>query len=264
LRAVVDFVEEVEEQLRAERYASFARRGLPWFVAALVVVIAVWLGVWGYHSWRDRNVAAASVAYDKAITELAAGDEIGAYNALAPVAKDGPAAYRTLALIQQGNIRAAADKTADAAALYDDAAKAAPGAFLGDLARLKAALVLMDTAPYPQLETRFKALIGDAKPYDLQAREALALAKMQAGRAAEARGDLNALSITLGVTPAIRARAQNAIALIDAGQAGTVAAAARAAATMPPPSAATLSALGGAPVPSDGADGQPPAAGPAR
>ena len=121
-----------------------------------MVVIAVWLGVWGYHSWRDRNVAAASVAYDKAITELAAGDEIGAYNALAPVANDGPAAYRTLALIQQGNIRAAADKTADAAALYDDAAKAAPGAFLGDLARLKAALVLMDTAPYPQLETRLR------------------------------------------------------------------------------------------------------------
>lgn len=262
---MVDFVEEVEEQLRAERYATFARRGLPWFIVALVAVVAIWLGLWAYHSWRDRNVAAASVTYDKAIAELAAGDETGAYNGLAPVAKDGPAAYRTLSLIQQGNIRAAADKTSDAVALYDAAAKAAPSPFLGDLARLKAGLVLMDTAPYPQLETRFKAIIGDNRPYDLQAREALALAKMQAGRIAEARGDLNAISITLGVTPSIRARAQSAIALIDAGQAKTVADAARAAATMPPPSAATLSALGGAPVPSDGADGQPPAAaGPAR
>ena len=262
---MVDFVEEVEEQLRAERYASFARRGLPWFVAVLVIVVLVWLGLWGYHSWRDRNVAAASVAYDRGITELAAGDVLGAYNDFAPIAKDGPSAYRTLALIQQGNIRLAADKTADAVALYDNAAKAAPGHFLGDLARLKAALALMDTGTYPQLETRFKALIGDNKPYDLEAREALALAKMQIGRTAEARGDLNAISITLGVTPSIRARAQNAIALIDAGQAKTVADVARAAATMPPPSAATLPALGGAPVPSDGGDGQPPeAAGPAR
>ncbi len=262
---MVDFVEEVEEQLRAERYATFARRGLPWFIVALVVVVAVWLGLWAYHTWRERDVAAASVTYDKAIAELAAGDEIGAYNALGPVAKNGPPAYRTLSLIQQGNIRAAADKASDAAALYDAAAKAAPSAFLGDLARLKAALVLMDSAPYPQLETRFKAIIGDNRPYDLQAREALALAKMQAGRTSEARGDLNAISITLGVTPSIRARAQSAIALIDAGQAKTVADAARAAATMPPPSAATLSAIGGAPVPSDGADGQPPAAaGPAR
>lgn len=262
---MVDFVGEVEEQLRAERYATFARRGLPWFIGVLVVVVLVWLGVWGYHSWRDRNVAGASVAYDQGITQLAAGDALGAYTTFAPVAKHGPAAYRSLALIQQGNIRVAADKTSDAVALYDSAAKAAPGHFLGDLARLKAALALMDTGSFPRLEARFKALIGNNRPYDLEAREALALAKMQVGRTAEARGDLNAIGITLGVTPSLRARAQNAIALIDAGQAKTVADAARAAATMPPPSAATLSALGGAPVPSDGTDGQPPsAAGPTR
>ncbi len=262
---MVDFVEEVEEQLRAERYATFARRGLPWFVGVLLVVVLGWLALWGYHSWRDRNVAAASIAYDHGITQLAAGDELGAYNAFTPIAKDGPAAYRTLALMQQGNIRLAADKAADAVTLYDAAAKAAPGPFLGDLARLKAALALMDTGSYPQLETRFKALIGDNKPYDLEAREVLALAKMQVGRTAEARGDLNAISITLGVTPSIRASAQNAIALIDAGQAKTVGDVARAAATMPPPSPATLSALGGSPVPSDGADGQSPAAaGPTR
>lgn len=260
---MVDFVEEVEEQLRAERYATMARRGLPWFVAALLIIVVGWLALWGYHTWRDRNVASASVAYDKGIVELAAGDELGAYNAFTPLAKDGPAAYRTLALIQQGNIRLASDKTADAVALYDSAAKAAPDGFLGDLARLKAALAIMDTAPYAQLETRFKALIGDKKAYDLEAREALALAKMQAGRTTEARGDLNALSITLGVSPSIRARAQNAIALIDAGQAKTVADVVRAAATMPPPSPASLSALGGPPVPSDGSNGQPPtAAGP--
>ena len=257
---MVDFVEEVEEQLRAERYAGFARRGLPWFVAVLLAVVVGWLGLWGYHSWRDRNVATASIAYDRGVTELASGDALGAYNDFAPIAKDGPAAYRTLALMQQGNIRLAADKAEDAVALYDAAAKAAPGHVLGDLARLKAALALMDTAAYPQLETRFKALIGDDKPFDLEAREALALAKMQIGKTAEARGDLNAISITLGVTPSIRARAQNAIALIDAGQAKTLADVAKAAATMPPPSAASLSDLGGAPVPSDGGDGQPPAA----
>ena len=182
-RAVVDFVEEVEEQLRAERYATFARRGLPWFIVALVVGRRGLAGTVGLsHLGATATSPRRRSTYDKAITELAAGDEIGAYNALGPVAKNGPPAYRTLSLIQQGNIRAAADKASDAAALYDAAAKAAPSAFLGDLARLKAALVLMDTAPYPQLETRFKAIIGDNRPYDLQAREALALAKMQAGR----------------------------------------------------------------------------------
>ena len=257
---MTDFVEEVEEQLRAERYATWTRRYLPWFLVAVAVIVVGWLALWGLRAWQDGNVAKASVAYDQAITQLAAGDEIGAYNTFAPIAKDGPAGYRALSLMQQGNIRMAADKTTDAVPLYDAAAKAAPGAFIADLARLKAALALMDTAPYPQLETRLKALIGDKKPYDMQAREALALAKLQVGKTSEARGDFNALSITLGVTPTLRARAQNAIALIDAGQSKIAADVAHLAATMPPPSPATLQGLGGAPVPSDGSDGQPPAA----
>ncbi len=257
---MVDFVEEVEEQLRAERYATFARRGLPWFIAALVVVVAIWLGLWGWRTYQDRNVATASVAYDKGVTQLAAGDALGAYNTFAPIANDGPAAYRALSLIQQGNIRLASDKTSDAVALYDAAAKAAPGAFLGDLARLKAALALMDTAAYPVMAARFQALIGDRKPYDLEAREALALAKLQAGRISEARGDLNAVSLNLDVTPSVRARAQSAIALIDSGQAKSAADAVKLAASLPPPSAETLAALGGAPAPPGANDGQPPAA----
>ena len=44
---VVDFVEEVEEQLRSDRYRSFAQRAWPWFVAALVAVVIGWLAAWG-------------------------------------------------------------------------------------------------------------------------------------------------------------------------------------------------------------------------
>lgn len=231
---MVDFVEEVEERLRAERYRDLARRYLPWVVVALVALIVGWLGVWGYDTWRDRNIGQASIAYDKAMTALAGGDATGAYNGFAPIAKSGPAGYRTLALMQQANIRLAAGKGDEAVSLYDAAAKAAPNPILGDLARLRAAQVLMDTAPYAVVETRLKPLIGDDRPFRLQAREALAIAKLQAGKVQEARGDFNALSLTLGVTPGMRARAQGAIALIDSGQAGLVAQVVRTAATLPP------------------------------
>jgi hypothetical protein len=179
---VVDFVEEVEEQLRSDRYRTLARRVLPWFIVAVVALVVGWLAVWGYHAWRDRNVASASIGYDKGITVLAQGDETGAYTAFDAIGKSGPPAYRTLALMQQGNIRLAANKTEEAAAFYDAAAKAAPNAIFGDLARLKAALALLDTAPYPQLQVRLQALIGDKKPYGIQAREALAMAKLLAGK----------------------------------------------------------------------------------
>ncbi len=264
---MVDFVEEVEERLRAERYASFANRWLPLIIAALAAAVIGWLGVWGWRTWQDRNIGQASVAYDKAMTSLGAGDPAGAFTTLAPVAKDGPAAYRTLALMSQADIRLGADKPEEAAALYDQAAKAAPNAVFRDLARLRAAQVLMDTTPYPQIQARLAPLIGDKKPYDLLAREALAMAKIQAGKLQEARGDLNALSLTLGVSAALRNRAQAAIQLIDSGQAARVGALVRQAATMPPSAGGIPAALlGGATAP-DGGDsnaGEPGQAPPAE
>jgi hypothetical protein len=253
---VVDFIEEVEEHLRSDRYRAFARRSWPWFAALLAAVIAAFLAVWGYDSWRDRNVAAASVTYDKALTELAQGDQTGAYNDFEPIARSGPAGYKTLALMEQGNIRLAAHKDADAAALFDKAAKAAPNHILGDLASLRAALALMDTAPYPQLQVRLTALIGEKKPFDLQAREALAMAKLAAGKTAEARGDFNALAITLGVSPSMQARSQAAVALIDAGEVPAALAAAKAAATMPPPKPGTFAGTGPAAPASDASSSQ--------
>ena len=255
---MVDFVEEVEERLRAERYASLAKRFLPWFGVALAALVIGWLGVWGYNIWQGRNIDAASAAYDKGLAALTAGDQTGAYNDFAAVAKDGPAGYRTLALIQQGDIRAMADKGVEASDLYDSAAKAAPNAIFGDLARLRAALVLMDTAPYPLIKMRLEALIGDKKPFTLNAREALAMAKLQAGKAQEARGDLNALSLTLGVSPEMRTRVQSAIALIDSGQTSAAGEAVRVAATLPPQDPASLAALlGGPPVAPGGGPATP-------
>lgn len=247
---MVDFIEEVEEQLRSDRYRSFARRAWPWFAGLLGAVIIAFLAVWGYQTWRDRNIATASIAYDKALTELAQGDQTGAYNDFGPIAQSGPAGYKTLALMEQGNIRLAAQKNADAAALFDLAAKSAPNVIIGDLARLRAALALMDTAPYAQLQTRLNLLIGEKKPFDLQAREALAVAKLAAGKTAEARGDFNALSITLGVPPSMQSRAQTAIALIDSGEVPAALSVAKAAATMPPPKPGSFGGSG-APAPSD-------------
>ncbi len=70
------------------------------------------------------------------------------------------------------------------------------------------------------------------------------MAKLAAGKTAEARGDFNALTITLGVTQSMRTRAQTAIALIDAGEVPAALAAAKAAATMPPPKPGTFGASG--------------------
>src|SRR5579872_2286934 len=112
---VVDFIEEVEEKLRSERYLALARVWLPWFLAALACAVIGWLGVWAYRSWEDRNVGAASVAYDRGLQALSSGDQTGAYEAFGAAARTAPSGYKSLSLMQQGNIRLAAGKDADAA-----------------------------------------------------------------------------------------------------------------------------------------------------
>jgi hypothetical protein len=237
---LVDFVEEVEEQLRSERYARLARQWLPWLAVALVAVIVGWLGVWRYDVWRQQKVGVASIAYDKALNALAAGDQTAAFSGFAAVGKSGPPGYKTLALMQEGNIRSAANQPREAAGFFDQASKAAPNPILKDLASFRAAQSIMDVAPYPEIEGRLKALIGDGKPYSFEAREMLAIAKLQAGMSAAARNEFSALSLTLGVSQGIRARAQAAIALIDSGQGAVVGQVVKAAATMPPSPAATV------------------------
>ena len=266
---MVDFVEEVEERLRAERYANFANRWLPLIIAAIIAIVIGWLGVWGWRTWQDRNIGRASVAYDSAMNELASGDSTGAFTALDPLAKNGPAGYRSLALIAQADVRLAADKSNEATALFDQAAKVAPNVIIRDLARLRAAQAIMDTAPYAQVQARLQPLIGERKPFDLLAREALAMAKIKAGKLQEARGDLNALSLTLGVSSAMRQRTQAAIQLIDSGQAADVGAIVRQAATMTPSAAnippellgGSASNAGGAGESGDAPDQSPPPSG---
>jgi hypothetical protein len=250
---VVDFIEEVEEQLRADRYRELARRTLPWFFIALAAIIIGWVGAWGWQTWQNSRIAKASDTYNTALTALGQGDETGAFTGFATVAKDGPPGYQSLALMQQGNIRYGVGKTDEAVSLWDQAAKAAPTPMIGDLARLKAALALLDTAPYDKEAARLQVLIGEKKPFNLEAREALAMAKFVAGRTAEARTECSAVSLMLGVTGGVRARCQALIATIDAGESKATLDAAKLAATLPPPQPQTM-----APPGAQGAPGAPP------
>jgi hypothetical protein len=99
------------------------------------------------------------------------------------------------------------------------------------------------------MQARLTPLIGDKKPFDLDAKELLAMAKLLAGQTAAAKTDFTALTLTLGVTQSMRARAEAAIALIDSGQASAVSAVAKSAATLPPlpPSSVPDGAAGGGP-----------------
>ena len=60
---MTDLFEEVEEQLRSDRYRALARRVLPWLLAGLAAGLIAVLGYWGWQTWRSQTIAKASEQY---------------------------------------------------------------------------------------------------------------------------------------------------------------------------------------------------------
>jgi hypothetical protein len=235
---LTDLFEEVEEQLRSDRYRALALKILPWVLGLAAVVLIGVLGVWGWQNYRLQASAKASEQYAAGLDALTQGRREQAIQQWTRAAQSPSAAYKALSLMQLGGLKLADRKTAEAVALFDQAAQAAPDDILGDAARLKSAFALLDTAPYKDVEARLTPLAQDGRPYRVQAREALGFAKLMAGDLPGARGQFVLITQSLDAPDGARERAKAAIDLIDSGSAKAVPGVARAAAILPPVTAA--------------------------
>ncbi len=232
---MTDFLEEIEEQLRSDRYKALALKVWPWILGVAVAALVLALAWWGLQSYRSRLAAKSSETYAAALDLYRSGQIDKAYAGFGEAVKTSSGGYKSLALMQQGAIRLQQGETSQAADLFDKAAAAAPSPIIGDMARLKSAFALIDTATFAVIEQRLKPLTDAKRPYRAAALEALAMAKLRAGRLKEARDDFVVLSLLSDAPDAVRQRAQAALSAIDSGAAAGVPAAVEAARRMPPP-----------------------------
>jgi hypothetical protein len=232
---VADVFEEVEEQLRSDRYKALALKLLPWLGGLLAVALVIALAVWGYQHFRTQAHSQASEKYAQAMEAFNAGRREDAIRLWGEVGQSSSKAYKSLALQHLGGLKVSENKPAEAAKLFDEAAEAAPNAVIGDMARLKSAFALLDTAPYTDMEARLTPLTEEGRPYRAEAREALAFAKLMKGDLAGARSDFVVITLLATAGEGARGRAQAAISMIDSGSAKAVPGAVRAALALPPP-----------------------------
>lgn len=232
---MVDVFEEVDERLRSDHYARLAQRVLPWALAFAAIVAAVTAAAWGYQSYRDHGAQQASQAYADGEQALAQGDTKTAFSKFAQAEKAPVAIYRSLAQMQEGAIRLNAGDTAQAVSYFDAAAKDAPDQAIGDAARLKSALALLDTASLADLEARLTPIAAPTSPVHALAREALAMARLKAGKVDEAKSDLRLLVNGLDTPDDVRQRAQAVQVLVEDGSISSLAPTVKAATALPIP-----------------------------
>jgi hypothetical protein len=177
---VVDVFEQVEEELRADRWKSLARRFLPWVLLGLVIGLIAAAAVYGWREYQRQGAETASLAYAEGLELLQRATP--RRRAQVPGGGRGPrAGYRSLALMQIGGMRLATGDVNGAATRFDEAAEASPAPVLEDSARLKAVFARMDAQPYAASIEQLTPLAADGRPYRLLALEGLALARLGAG-----------------------------------------------------------------------------------
>lgn len=239
---MADISYEVDEQLRAARFQILLRRGWPYAAGIVAVALALALAAWLLNQREIGQASAASERYAAAMQLLSKGDTQGADRGFADLARSGPRAYRALADMQQAGIALKRNDAPAAIALLDQTAKLAPNPIMSDAAGLEAAYASMDVGSYGDVRDRLLPLSKDGRPYRIMAREALGMWELQAGKLAEARGDLQVVSLSQDATDAMRNRAAAALGLLKSGDWTALAPLAKASAGLtpqaPPPTVA--------------------------
>ena len=212
---MVDIFEEVDEELRRDKYQDLLRRYGPWVLGAAVAIVAVAAGYQGWTAWSTSQKETASDGYVAAMTLAEAGRTDRAIAQLGDVRESATRGYATLALLQQGNLAIEQGDSAAAAEYFEEAARSTSDPFLADLAEIKAVWALWDSLSVNEIELRLNPLIDTGAPYRDLAREAIAAAALRDGDLARARETYQVLGYGLDTPEGIARRAQEALARID-------------------------------------------------
>lgn len=181
------FIREVNEEIRKEQAKAVWDRFGPILIGGAILVILATSAYVGYRHWDESRANRSGDAFSQALTLANEGKQDEALAALSEIQKDGYGAYPVLARLRAATFKA--DSGDMAAAVTELDAVSADSAIpqgLRDMAKLRAALLLVDTASYADVSTRVEALAVDGNALRHSAREALGLAAWKEGKSADA------------------------------------------------------------------------------
>ena len=218
---MVDFINEVQEELRKDDYNRWLRRYGPFLAAATVGVVgAVAVLEWN-KARNEREARALSVAYTDA-SDLLSSDPAAAEAAFLAVADDTDSGYRGLSLMRAGAIALERGERTDAVRYFDRAAESFDRPRHKHLAALKAAYILADEGLYDDATVRLEGLTERGAPFEYLARELVGYAALARDDMDSARREFTFLSTIPGVPATIAERATQSLSLIDAGAAAEI------------------------------------------
>jgi hypothetical protein len=211
---VSELFDEVDEEVRREQLKKLWERYSIYIVAGALLIIAAVGGWRGYQYLEAKKAAEAGAAFDKAVELSEQNKHTEAEAAFTELAAKAPSGYRMLARLRAAAEVATRDPKA-AAKLYDDiAADRSIGASEQDLAKVRAAGLLLESASYPSMLARLEPATAPGATFRHTARELLALSAWRANDTAAARQWLDMIASDGETPPSLRSRAEALQALL--------------------------------------------------
>lgn len=182
-----ELFDEVDEDLRREQLKKLWERYSVFIVAAAVLIIAAVGGWRGYQYIQAKRAAEASAAFEAAIALSEQNKHPEAEAAFTKLATEAPSGYRTLARLRAAAELSLRDQPAAVQSFDAIGADGSVAQAEQDLAKVRAASLLVDTAAYDDMRQRLEPLTALTRPYRHSARDLLALSAWRANDMAAAR-----------------------------------------------------------------------------
>jgi hypothetical protein len=205
---VSELFNEVDEEVRRDQLKKLWDQYSIYIVAGALLIIAAVGGWRGYQYLEAKKAAEAGAAFDRAIELSEQNKHAEAETAFIDLAAKAPSGYRVLARLRAAAEAGNRDPQA-AAKMYDDiAADRSVGAAEQDLARVRAAGLLLETTSYPNILARLETAAAPGSTFRHTARELLALSAWRANDATAARKWLDLIANDGETPPSLRSRAE--------------------------------------------------------
>ena len=209
-----ELFDEVDEEVRRDQLKKLWDQYSIYIIAGLLLIIAGVAGWRGYQYLEAKKAAEAGAAFDKAVELSDQNKHVEAEAAFNDLAVKAPSGYRMLARMRAAAEIASGDPQA-AAKMYDEiAADRSVGAEEQDLAKIRAAGLLLETSGYPGMLARLEPSAAPEATFRHTARELLALSAWRANDTAAARKWLDLITNDGETPPSMRSRAEALQALL--------------------------------------------------
>jgi len=212
-----DIFQEVEEDVRREKYEELWKKYGAWIITAAVVFVG---SVAGYQAWQayDRSARISdSEAFIAAREKAEKGSEPDAAAAFEELSETAGSGYRILARFQRAALLTQSGDIEGAHAVYDElSGDSSIGQEFRQLASIKSAFLKADTLTYEEMAERVGPIIDTKSQWRYSARELLAYAALRANKLDEALSGYESLSTDVDAPVDARARAVEMLAITEA------------------------------------------------